>query len=187
MNDDKLTPREERAFAELPREETPSDLLEERTVRALRSRGLLRGRRTHGLVLSPSRLALAASVVCALLLGAFTLGQSLGSRQTADALIAMHRQDSQQAAAAVQQAGAAYLTAVSNLISETGRQSPGQQAAGREAALRALYQVADRMVVLAPDDPVASRILQAFQQIQQTNATAGQPADQPVERQVIWY
>jgi len=190
MNDDKLTSRERRALANLPREEYPSDLLEEHTVQALRTRGLLGARPAAGLVLSPLRLALAASIVCAMVLGAFALGQSQGSRQAADAMIAMHQQDSWQTAAAVQQAGAAYLTALSNLVNESGNQSPRQQAAGREAALAALYQVADRMVTLAPDDPVSSRILQGFQQV----STQADPLEafeedkrQAAEQQVLWF
>lgn len=187
MNDEKLTPREQRAFDGLPREEAPSDLLEERTVQALRSRGLLGSRRSRGLRLSPTRLALAASLVCAMMLGAFALGQSQGSRQTAEAMIAMHQQDSRQTALAVQQTGAAYLTALSNLVAEAGGQSPGQQAAGREAALRALYRVADQMVTLAPDDPLASRILQAFQQVETGPDQVDPAGESTTEQQVLWF
>ena len=45
MTEDELTPSEREAFAALPREAEPSDLLEERTVRALRAAGLLGQRR----------------------------------------------------------------------------------------------------------------------------------------------
>ena len=109
MNDENLTPNERRAFADLPREQQPSDLMEERTVQALRTRGLLRSARSAGLVLTTGWIAAAAAVVCAMLLGAFALGQSLGSQQTAEAMLAMHHQDGEQAVAAVQQAGAVYL------------------------------------------------------------------------------
>jgi hypothetical protein len=45
MHEDDLTPSEREAFAALPREAPASDLLEERTVRALAARGWIRGRR----------------------------------------------------------------------------------------------------------------------------------------------
>ena len=187
MNQDELTPQERRAFAELPREDNPSAALEDVTVAALRRRGLLRDHRSHALTLSPLRLALAASLVCALLLGAFSLGQYQGSRQTADALIALQQSNDEQVAAEVQRTAAAYLTALADLadLAEgTRNQASPQQEAGREAAMQALYQVADRMVALAPDDPVASRILQAFQQAD----AQVQPVNiRPAEQRVIWF
>ena len=184
MNEDELTPRERRAFAELPRQEQPTAALEDVTVAALRRRGLLRDHRSHGLTVSPLRLALAASLVCALLLGAFSLGQYQGSRQTADALIALQQSNDEQVAAEVQRTAAAYLTALADLAEASRNQASPQQAAGREAAMQALYQVADRMIALAPDDPVASRILQAFQQAD----AKVQPVDiRPTEQRVIWF
>jgi hypothetical protein len=184
MNDENLTPDERRAFADLPREQSPSDLLEERTVRALRARGLLRPIRSGGLVLTTSWLAAAAAAVCVMLLGAFVLGQSLGSRQTAEAMLAMHQQDSEQAVDAVQQAGAVYQAALSDLILRTASESAEQKHSSREAALRSLYQVADQMVRLAPDDPLATRILQAFEQAQ---IETGQIVPDEAESQVIWF
>jgi hypothetical protein len=43
-----LTPQEQAAFDALPREADPGRLLEERTVQALRERGLLDGRSISG-------------------------------------------------------------------------------------------------------------------------------------------
>jgi len=181
MNDENLTPDERRAYANLPRESQPSDLLEERTVQSLRARGLLGSPRPAGLILTTGWMATAAAVVCALLLGAFALGQSLGSRQTAEAMLAMHQQDGEQAVNAVQQAGAVYLTALSDLVQRAASEPAEQRDQGREAALHSLYQVADQMVRLAPDDPVATRILQAFEQARNETGQDGS------ENQVIWF
>lgn len=186
MTKDDLTPRERAVFDSLPREDEPSALLEERTVRALRDRDLLR--RAHGspndrgLFLSGGLLAVAAAVVCAALIGAFTLGQSLGSGQTRESMLAMHEQDNAQEALSVQQAGAAYLAALVELTRASSATTPGARpAAETEAALASLYEVADQMVQLAPNDPLSVRILQAFDQIEV--AAPGTNEDD----QIIWF
>lgn len=82
MNDEDLTPDERSAFASLPRERRPSDLLEERTVGALRAAGLLGARRRR----DPRRAwprAAAAAAVLALMAGSFALGQRVGTRGAA--------------------------------------------------------------------------------------------------------
>jgi len=181
MTKDDLTPRERATFDALPREDEPSALLEERTVRALRDRGLLR--RAHGspsgrgLFLSGGLLAAAAAVVCAALVGAFALGDSLGTGRTREAMLAMHDQDS---ALSVQQASAAYLAALAELTRTTSAAPEARPAAETEAALASLYQVADQMVQLAPDDPLSVRILQAFEQIEA-------PASGTNDDQIIWF
>jgi hypothetical protein len=184
MSDDHLTPEERRALDALPRQGVPPRRLEERTVEALRARGLLRPARPRGLLLSPGYLAAAAVVALAAILGAFTLGQYLGGRQTADAMLAMHRQDSGRLAESVQRASAAYLTALSDLTVRAAGAPPAERDAGREAVRRSLYQAADQLVRLAPDDPLASRILQAFEQAE---AGPGAPPRDDVEQQVIWF
>lgn len=71
MHDDALTPAEREALRQLPREAHPGDLLEERTVRALASRGWIRSRRR---IPAPLGWA-AAAAACALF---FVVGFSLG-------------------------------------------------------------------------------------------------------------
>lgn len=175
MRNDDLTPDERAAFASLPREELPPATLEERTVDALRARGLLdaagrrigRGRRRPAGV-----LALAATLACAAVVGAFALGQEVGSRRTREDMLAMHEQD-----ASVQRAGAAYVAA----LSELARRNDGlPHADERAAAMDNLYRVADQMVRLAPDDPLATRILQAFEQTEM-------PAGDLDDDQIIWF
>lgn len=182
MTKDDLSPRERATFDALPREEAPSALLEERTVRALRDRDLLRRAhgtpRGHGLFLSGGLMATAAAVVCAALVGAFALGQNLGADQTREAMLAMHDQDE---ALSVQQAGAAYLAALTELARTANAAPAAQPAPETEAALASLYEVADQVVQLAPDDPLAVRILQAFEQ--RTTSPPGANDDD----QIIWF
>ncbi|MCP4573426.1 MAG: hypothetical protein GY838_13805 [bacterium] len=176
MTNDDLSPDERAAFASLPREELPPRDLEDLTVEALHQRGLLGGvarPARRGWRLSTGGLALAATAACAAVIGAFALGQDLGSRQTRTAMLAMHEQD-----ASVQQAGAAYVAA----LSELAHQSDGlPRADERAAAMNNLYQVADQMVRLAPDDPLAARILQAFEQAETP------PDGQHDDDQIIWF
>ena len=72
MHDDELTPAEAQAFAALPCEAQPGDLLEERTVNALASRGWLRSRRR---VPAPLAWAGAAAACLVFFVAGFSLGQ----------------------------------------------------------------------------------------------------------------
>ena len=186
LNDQELTPSERRAFDSLPRERQPSDLLEERTVRALRRGGIIRARSRRGIVLSSGWIAAATAAMLVLILGSFATGQWLGSRQTSRAMLAMHQQDSAQAAASVasvQQASATYLAALSDLIRTTSSADEAERARTRDTALHSLYQAANQMVRLAPDDPVVSRILQGFDQ----SASRQQNSSQPEDQRIIWF
>lgn len=178
MTNDDLTPREREAFASLPREELPPLELEDRTVDTLRDRGLLGGAARPARParrLSTGSLALAATVACAAVVGAFALGQDVGARQTRTAMLAMHEQD-----VSVQQAGDDYVAALSALA----LQSDGRPHADeRAAAVNNLYQVADQMVRLAPDDPLAVRILQAFEQVEIAPGESANTDDD----QILWF
>lgn len=70
-DDDTLTPAERQALRQLPRQVQPGDLLEERTVQALASRGWIRPRRRI-----PAPLGWAAAAAACLLF--FVVGFSLG-------------------------------------------------------------------------------------------------------------
>jgi hypothetical protein len=69
-----LTPEEQAALAALPRERDPSRLLEERTVAALRERGLLR-RPAAGRAARIVRAAVGAAAVIVFLIG-FAAGRA---------------------------------------------------------------------------------------------------------------
>jgi len=182
MRDRDLTPAEREAFAQLSRERQPSDLLEERTVAALRQRGVLDSQTQSGLVLSPAWLATAAAAVLALVLGSFAVGQWTGSRQTSRTMLALHELGNTQAVAQVQQASSEYLTALTNLVRLAATADASERSQVQDAALTSLYSAAGQVAQLAPNDPMAARILQAFGQAE-TDTTRTTDDRQ----QVIWF
>jgi hypothetical protein len=172
-----LTPEEQAELAALPRERTPGRLLEERTVKALRARGLLREphRRASWLVAS-----LAASL--ALFAGGFAAGQWTATREVTTSLAAAHEQTAMHAAQAVQQTGSAYVAALIALARYTdSTKSPGVEE-GREAAAAALYAAASELVRLAPDDPVARAIVSVL-----ADMDSQQRGETTRARNVVWF
>src|SRR4051812_14631144 len=95
----------------LPREAAPGDLLEERTVRALREAGVLGRRR----IITRSALIGAAAAAIALFSSGLALGQWIASRNAENLLVAQQHANLQQTAALVEKAGNAYVSAVSAL------------------------------------------------------------------------
>ena len=171
MTDD-LTPEEREALDSLPRERDPGELLEERTVRALRQEGVLTSpparRAQSGTTHVSSHVrpwwrsvaAIAAGI--ALFAGGLSVGQMLGARQTADAFHTVFEDSDARLAAEVQRAGSDYVAALAAL-SETGGQAAADSGQALEVALTALWAASNEIVRLAPDDPLAARILQGFQ------------------------
>ena len=165
--------------AALPRDRAPSRLLEERTVTALRKRGLiaLRGSRRWAL----RRMATRVAASIALFALGVAAGQWLGARSTTNTVIALQHNDALRTAAEVQRAGTAYVAALQALARQSESNPSGQ---GREVALTALYAAANEMVRLAPNDPVAAEILRGFQRAwQQQSATQKQD---PLRR-IVWF
>lgn len=170
MHDDELTPDERTRMRALPRELDPDDSLEERTVRALRAEGLLR-RAPAKIVhfpLSPLWLGAAAAACFVIFGGGFFFGSWMESRHTTEVVSQMHEQDATRAAALVQQTGSAYVSAMAALAAYTeGKQQANPQATtsspelaqGREVAVNALHAAANQLVRIAPEDPLAVRIL----------------------------
>jgi hypothetical protein len=183
MVDDELTPSERKSFEGLPRERVPEPGLEERTVRGLRGRGLLRARSPRGIVLSPTWIALAAGLAVALLAGGFALGQWVGSRQTAKAMLAVQEQDGLRLAAEVQRTGTAYVTALNTLVENLKGEDPQVQAQGRQVAISALYAAADLVVTIAPDEPMAQNIVWALDESRGPTAQA----DTAATRHYVWF
>ncbi len=181
MHDDELTPEESEAFRTLPREHRPGDLLEERTVHALRARGLIRSP-SSGFHLSPAWAIAAAAV--AIFAGGFSLGQWLEARQARAALIAMHEQDAARTAAQVQRAGSAYVAALGRLADLADSSGPRELQQGREVATNILHAAASQMVRLEPDEPVAVRILQGLDRAAKRDTNTLAAAD---SRRVIWF
>ena len=161
-DDEDLSAAEREAFEALRREAMPGRLLEERVVTELRARGHLGARRARlaGWRLLPIGAAAAAAV--ALFASGLAVGQWLGARHTANAMLALQRQDAANTAAAVQRTGSAYLSALGALAQASASADPNEVARARETAQSVLHQAANEMVRLAPDDPVSAQILQGL-------------------------
>jgi hypothetical protein len=167
-----LTTEERNALDALPLESDPGQLLEERTVRALREQGLLATPGVGGTTTVPagtlprqhrpwwsSAAAIAAGI--ALFAGGMSIGQVMGSRQTAEAFQTVFEEGDVRLASQVQRTGSEYVAALAALTAADGVAADSGQAV--EVALTALWAAANEIVRLAPDDPLAARILQGFQ------------------------
>ena len=165
MTDLELTPEERRALDELPAERAPSDFLEERVVRSLRDRGLLRRERVRVLELTRSRVAAAVAACFLLVVAGFAVGR-WSSPPTAQGRPAPSPMPARQAndfaaAASLQQAAGAYVIALEDL--EASLQTAGGEQArqGREVALASLYSAAGRVARFVPGDRLADRFREA--------------------------
>jgi len=173
MTDHELTAEERQALDGLPREREPGRMLEERTVKALREEGLLASATgSAGRAQSAGRLdkghrpwwrsAAAIAAGIALFAGGLSVGQMVGARQTVDAFQTVFEDGDVLLASQVQRAGSDYVAALAALsVADGGAGSDTSQAL--EVALTALWAAANEIVRLAPDDPLAARILQGFQ------------------------
>jgi hypothetical protein len=167
---------------ELPQDAVPSTLLEERTVRELRKRGLLRAQRS----LPVSWLMGSAAACVALFATGIAVGQWLGTRNTINTVAEFANQTTMAAAAAqVQQTGTAYVQALEALVNSTNQtQGQASDPQAREVALTALHAAANEVVRLAPNDPVAAKILQG---IEQARRQASPQQDEQAGRQIVWF
>jgi hypothetical protein len=172
MTDHELTAEERQALDELPREREPGRMLEERTVKALREEGLLASAAGSDAARPAARIderhrpwwlsAAAIAAGIALFAGGLSVGQMLGARQTVDAFHTVFEDSDVLLAAQVQRAGSDYVAALAALSGTDGVASADSSQA-LEVALTALWAAANEIVRLAPDDPLAARILQGFQ------------------------
>jgi hypothetical protein len=161
----------------LPRELSPGDLLEERTVRALRDAGLIGHRR----VITRAWIGGAVAASIALFSSGLALGQWLGSRNATDMLVAQQNANLQQTAAIVEKAGNAYVQAMASLAESQQPRTSADALYARETALTILHQAANQMVRIAPNDPVAVNILQGLDQAN------SRPPERRKGRRVIWF
>ncbi|HET9441419.1 MAG TPA: hypothetical protein VFO52_14680 [Longimicrobiales bacterium] len=166
-----------RMVDELPTETIPSAMLEERTVRELRNRGLLRRRRW----LPTSWLVGSVAASLALFASGVAVGQWMGTRTVAE----LAQSNSSSAAAQVQETGTAYVRALEALVSAANQTQGAQQSAqAREVALTALHAAANEVVRLAPNDPVATKILQGIEQAKRQAPLNERDAS---GRQIVWF
>lgn len=184
-DEDELSTEERALFAALPREREPGRLLEERTVRALRARGLVEAPAVTGRRAIP-RAWWAAGVAASLALftGGVSVGQWVGAARAEAALEAERARNAAQASHLVAQTGQAYVTALAAFARMADTASAGQAAQGREAAKEMLRAAASEVVRIAPDDPVATGILAGFDR---ARAGARAPADTGSTRKLVWF
>ncbi len=185
-DDHELTDAERESFDALPREAMPSRMLEERVVSELRARGLLGARRIRRPALGwAGRFPLAAAAAAGIALFAcgLALGQWLGARHTAQAMLAVQRQDAANAASAVQRTGSAYLSALGALAQASASSDPQEVARAREAAQNVLHEAANEMVRMAPDDPVSAQILKGLDRAKVRATTASSDGKQ----RLVWF
>lgn len=130
MSDDGLSPAERAALTALPREAEVLEEEEERTVRALRVRGLLGGRRRRE---RPGwgRYLLQAAAALALFLGGLLLGRRLAPSPGPES------GSPPGPALQVQRTGSSFVQALSRMSSEPGL-DPQTAAAAREVARHVL-------------------------------------------------
>lgn len=179
--DTELTAEESAAFAALPRERNASEMLEHRTVRALRARGLIgqAGKRWVRAWMAAAGVAAAA----ALFAGGLAVGQWLGTRTVTETMVNASAENALEMAVAVQRAGSAYVTALSVLAQTADTSSNGAIAQGREAALTALYAAVHELVLLAPEDPVAVTLRDVLERQRQVPPDV----EQLQVRNVVWF
>ena len=180
-----LSPEERAGLESLPREQAPPRALEDRIVMALRHEGLLRAPAPLRLSLRPAWIAIGAAACLALFTGGFLVGGWMEARHTTNLLATMHEKEAASAAnaaAEVQRTGSAYVAALAALAGFAADTSRTDLKQGREVAVNALHAAANELVRLAPDDPVAVRILQGMSnQRRSDNANAASP------RRTVWY
>jgi hypothetical protein len=167
------------ALKTLPRERDAGTLLEERTVRALRERGLVAGgaaRRTW------SWVAAGAAASIALFACGVATGQWLGAQQTTRALALQQQASMEEMAALVERTGGAYVDVLARLA-ETPEGATDSEPA-REAARQILHQAANEMVRMAPNDPVSVKILQGLDHAALQTPAADAPERR---RQIMWF
>ena len=186
MTDRELTPAERRALDELPAEHTPSDFLEERVVRSLRDRGLLRREQVRVLELTRSRVSAAVAACFLLMVAGFAVGRwsspSTAQGPPTPSSVPARQANDLAVAASLQQAASAYVIALEDL--EASLQTAGGEQArqGREVALASLYLAAGRVARFVPGDRLKNRFREAV-----TAAAFGDergPADTP-RRQLV--
>lgn len=158
----------------LPRRLVPGRLLEERTVRELRSRGLLRPS-------GPHRAWWAAAAAAAIAF--FASGYAIGQRSASIAFVesaAESQQAAMEAALQVQRTGSAWIAALASLGELSTDADPEALRQGREAARALLHSAALELADLEPGDPVAARLVWLLSE--------SEPAGQDVDGQaLIWF
>lgn len=173
------TEAEREALERLPREIDPGELLEERTVAALKERGLLRaGPGRHGGTapgrdpaatrrartvrpFHPAWWAAGIAAALAIFLGGVAFGQARSGISADDLATALQSAEAAERPSLIQQTGSLYVDALASLTSV--RQDPETVGTGVEVGLAALYAATYEMARLYPDDPRLRQVLEALE------------------------
>jgi hypothetical protein len=182
MNDDELTPSEQKAMEALPRERVPSADLEDRVVDALRERGVLLARKSRVVELSSGRIAGVVAACLVLVAGGFTLGFWGNSLRTAQNGTDGYPPGGMSVAATLQHAGTVYLAALEELAALPDSTHGEEMLQGREVALRTLYTATDQVTKIVPKSYLAGQLLHVIQ----TSEGIGSHDEIPA-RQAIWF
>jgi len=197
-----LTPEEKMSFQRLSREEVPSPFLEERVVSSLHDAGVLRseaadqphvvsGRRTW---FRPWMVAASMAASLVLFASGVVLGEWMGSQSTTHAFMQVREQDAAQLASRIQEAGSAYVSALTALGEMqdgwNAEGSPGGRASlagtelqqGLEVALGAFYGAANELARLSPDDADVLRVIQIMEERRARDEGWGGD-----DRNVVWF
>jgi len=184
MHDDELTPSEKEAMEALPRERMPNASLEDRVVEALRGRGLLKPQQRRVVDVTGLRVALAVAASVALLVGGIAIGRWTGPGQTAVVDAELVVADDESPAAALQQAGSAFLAALDDFVSQPEAPSNDEMRQGTEVALKTLYTATDRVTTLVPRDRLADLLSQV---LATRSLVPRERLSTKGERHVIWF
>ncbi len=173
MDSSNLPPDLLAALRTLPDEVAPPPGEEDRTVRALRRRGLLPPPRWRRYGVPLTRVAAALVIFAA---GA-VYGDARATRWAMDTLLEQRDRDTRATALLVQRAGSAYVRALGDLARDA-RSTPADPAlaGGREAALATLRAAAAQLQLLAPPDAVNADL-----------RGTGTASPQPDARKVYWF
>ena len=167
-------PTENELLAALPRHRQPGQLLEERTVRALRSRGLLRDSRRNA-----GWWTAAAAAAIAFFVTGFAAGQRSAGNAFAETTVET-QQLAMQTALQVQRTGSAWIAALTSLAELAGDGDDDAVRQGREAARAALYAAAVQFAGIEPADPVSAQLLWLLADPAPVDADAD-------SRAVVWF
>ena len=179
-----LTEDEKAALAALPSEREPGQLLEERTVDALRARGLLRDENVRSSIRGVPRWALGLAASLVFFLGGVATGQWIGTRSLAGTVVAAQQQTAMQTASLVQRTGSAYVSALMALAQIADSSSDPAIAQGKEAALTALHAAARELALVAPDDPLSLLLRDA---LNRTSLRGQSDTPESNLQSVVWF
>lgn len=182
--DGELTPAEREAMAALRKDRAPGEFLEERLVRALRSRGFLETRRRRFLEVTSLRIAGAVAACAALLLGGFTLGRWTDPVRLVITDTVPLEEAETSVAASLQRTGTAYVLALEDLASMSAAARREEARQGYEVALVTLYTATDQMARIVPRRHLARQLLQVIEADGEAGICA--PASERGTR-VVWF